>query len=73
MGEFSSREVSFTMLDAELGSALTGIAPSDFLRQVQWENSEVAHTGEVLTGRQILRIDHHFYMTEPARIYINLG
>ena len=32
--------ISFATLDAKLGSALTGVAPSDFLRQVQVKKAE---------------------------------
>ncbi len=64
---FESR-VSFATLDAKLSSALTSVAPSDFLRQAQAKKAEALTTGTMVTGRQILwLIDQHFKMTESDR------
>ena len=60
--------ISFATLDAKLGSALTGVAPSDFLRQVQVKKAEALTSGAMVTGRQILwLVDRHFRMTESDR------
>ncbi len=60
--------VSFATLDAKRGSALTGVARSDFLRQVQIKKTEAITTGAVVTGRQILWLmDRRFRMTASDR------
>ncbi len=62
------RKVSFAMLDAKLGSALSSIVPSDFLRQAQVKKGGALRTGAVVTGRQILRlVDQCSKMTESDR------
>ena len=64
---FESR-VSFATLDAKLSSALTSVAPSDFLRQAQAKKAEALTTGTMVTGRQILWLtDQQFKMTESDR------
>jgi len=59
------RPISMMTLDAKLASALTHVAPSDFMNTLRARKEEFFSKGEMITGRQIMYlVDQHFRMSD---------